>query len=261
MKKRTLFWGIILFLIFILVLFRIGVSWRTKADTKEEKKILSLVKSSAVYGDLTEQTNLYEQADKNSKVLEELKKGAQVEILEDRSTKWYLVLDNITGTQGWIAGNTLEIPEDSPTENSEITEKQKETYIKILELNSETDYLVWVDINRQMVNIFEKKEDVWEFLQSFICATGKNVSPTVRGTFQISERGEWFFSERLGSGAKYWVRFHDTYLFHSVAMDENKEIIDGVLGERRSGGCVRMSVADAKWFFDMIPEKTTVFIN
>lgn len=260
MKKRTLFWSIILFIIFMLVLFRIGVSWKTQANTKEEKRILSLVQSSAVYGDITEEISLYEQPDENSNGLEVLKKGAQVEILEDRSTQWYFVLDNITGVQGWITGKVLEIAKDSPTEKSEMTTEEKEFYIKLLELESKTDYLIWVDINRQTVNIFEKKENNWKFFNSFICATGKNVSPTVRGTFQISERGEWFFSERLGSGAKYWVRFHDTYLFHSVAMDENKEIIDGVLGERRSGGCVRMSVADAKWFFDTIPEKTTVFI-
>jgi len=59
----------------------------------------------------------------------------------------------------------------------------------------------------------------------------------------------------------YYVRFNGSYLFHSIAMDKDKNVIDGVLGQRRSSGCIRMSLDDSKWFFENIPEKSRVFIN
>ena len=58
----------------------------------------------------------------------------------------------------------------------------------------------------------------------------------------------------------YWSRFNGSYLFHSVAMDKDKNITDNILGKRRSSGCVRMSVDDAKWFFENIEAGTKVWI-
>lgn len=262
MKKRIIIWGIFLSVMFTISFLFTGFPWKTHASTKtEEKRILSLVKPSAVYADVAVSTKLYAQPDTGSTVVESLEAGSQVELLQDRTAKWYLVFDNITSSKGWLKGNTIEIPPEEPVEKSKMSPEDMTAYITLMNLKSNTEYIVWVDINRQLVNVFQNKEQQWQYVKSIICATGKNMSPTTRGTFQISEKGEWFYSERLGSGAKYWVRFNETYLFHSVAMDKNQTVIDGVLGEKRSGGCVRMSIEDAKWFYDTIPEKTTVFVN
>ena len=105
-------------------------------------------------------------------------------------------------------------------------------------------------------------EQNWSLLRSFDCSTGKNISPTTRGTFTVTDRGSWFYSERLASGAAHWLRFNEQYLFHSIPMDRHKSIIDGedIVGEKRSSGCIRLMPEDAKWLYDNIPYGTTAII-
>lgn len=97
-------------------------------------------------------------------------------------------------------------------------------------------------------------------------STGMKGHETPLGTFEIQNRGEWFYNDTYKQGAKYWVSFKNwgEYLFHSVAMDKDKNIIpeeEAKLGTPASHGCVRMPVEDAKWIYDNIPEKTKVVIH
>jgi len=126
-------------------------------------------------------------------------------------------------------------------------------------INSE--YKIDVSLPEQKVRIYKKEILVKEFMVS----TGINQS-TPTGDFEIQNRGEWFFSERYQQGAKWWVSFKDwgTYLFHSVPMDSNKQIIQeeaDKLGSPASHGCIRLTIDDAKWIYDNIPQGTPVHIE
>ncbi|MCC9763335.1 L,D-transpeptidase, partial [Streptococcus agalactiae] len=100
-----------------------------------------------------------------------------------------------------------------------------------------------------------------------IVSTGAKESPTPKGTFVIEpERGDFFYNASSKEGAYYWVSFkeHGIYLFHSVPTDQQgNEIPEEAkqLGKAASHGCVRMSRADAKWFYENIPQGTTVTIK
>ena len=65
-------------------------------------------------------------------------------------------------------------------------------------------------------------------------------------------------------GADYWVQFYGPYLFHSVPTGQNfgdyLEDEAMKLGQPASHGCVRLTVADAKWFYDQVPDGTPVTI-
>jgi hypothetical protein len=103
-----------------------------------------------------------------------------------------------------------------------------------------------------------------------VCSTGipGTDDETPLGEFVINEsgakRGEWFFSERYGEGAKYWVGFiGGTYLFHSVPMDRGGRIIQeeaAKLGRPASHGCVRLSLEDAKWFYETVSDGSSLRI-
>ncbi len=190
-----------------------------------------------------------------------LKANTKVEILQDKGFKYYLVKEDESSLGKWINGKYLIIPEDEKTDTSKMSDDELESYANIMGFKSKTPYFIWVDINRQLTHVFISEKNNWKLKKTFICSTGKNISPTTRGEFEISDRGEWFYSERLKSGAKYYIRFNNSYLFHSVAMDRNQNITDPVLGIRHSSGCVRLSVNDIKYLYDTIPEKTKVFIN
>lgn len=98
--------------------------------------------------------------------------------------------------------------------------------------------------------------------------TGKKKSATPTGTFHVQEeRGDHFFNSQVKVGANYYVSWHDhgQYLFHSVPTDANGHYIKkkaAKLGKSTgSHGCVRLSVADAKWMEHNLPTGTKVVIQ
>lgn len=222
--------------------------------------VISMVKSSAVFAEVIMDSPLYSEKEEKGRMIGEIHSGAMVEILQDYSTNWYFVKQNLTADVGWVKAECLKIPPDTKANKELMTEPQLEEYVNKMEFASDTRHLIFTDIDRQQTHVFKGSKGRWKLEKSFLCATGKNESPTTRGTFRTSDRGIWFYTERLGSGAKYWVRFNGAYLFHSVAMDKDKNIIDCVLGEKRSSGCVRLTVDDAKWIYENIPADTTVVI-
>ncbi len=219
------------------------------------KNIPEEIKSSAVYAYVPKGAVLYDRID--GKSIDLILSESKVEILQDKSEKWYFV--RYKNKTGWVKGVTLLIPKDRSTNTAKLSDEFIEDYAN-RSFKSETRHFIWVDIDRQYIYVLNKDENKWAIEKRIICATGKNVTPTIRGDFKIGDKGEWFYSERLGSGAKYWVRISGSYLFHSVAMDKEKKIIDGIVGQRRSSGCVRMKVEDAKWFYENIEKGSNVWI-
>ena len=236
MKKKYLVLGVGLIIIVTAVIV-------IKKDT-DANTIPNVIKPSPVYADVPNGTVLYDNI--NGNAINVILSGSKVEILKDKNTQWYWVRHK--SHLGWVKGESLKIPADRQTNTAQLSENVVLGYAnKTFESN--TKHFVWVDIDRQRVYVLVGKKGNWKIEKIIICATGVNKSPTTRGTFEISDKGTWFYSDRLKSGAMYWSRFNESYLFHSVAMDKNRNVTDSVLGEKRSSGCVRMSVNDAKCFF------------
>jgi len=189
-----------------------------------------------------------------------LPSGTTAEIIEDRSCLWYLV-DGGEHGRGWVSGDGLIIPIDTPANPQKLDAAALEGFVNAQGLSSQTDFLLFTDLVRQQTHVFTGEAGKWVLLKTFACSTGRNASPTKRGQFVIEMRGDWFYSQRLGSGARYWMRFDGPYLYHSLAMNADQEIIDHTLGERVSSGCVRLALADAQWLYENVPDKTTVFIS
>ncbi|MDO4299767.1 MAG: L,D-transpeptidase family protein [Clostridia bacterium] len=233
----------------------ISVLFVVKKEIVDANTIPSVIRPSAVFAAVPQGAVLYDNVDGNAVNL--ILSGEKVEILKDRNEKWYYV--RYKNRLGWVKNTALSIPPDMSTNTSKLSDKVILDYANS-SLESKTSHFVWVDIDRQRVYILKGENGKRSIEKRIVCATGHNTSPTVRGLFEISDRGKWFYSERLGSGAMYWVRFNGSYLFHSVAMDKDKKITDDVLGRKRSSGCVRMSVEDAEWFFNNIETGTGVWI-
>jgi len=244
-----------------IIIFIAALLYGSQAVVAQEAYLEPLMPGYAVFATVTEQANVYKEHRKTSKIVGQLEAGDTVEILKDYSTKWYLVGSEEHGIKGWVESKVLVIPSDEPAAVVQLTALQLEEYVNREGFASTTAFLIYTDLWRQRTHIFTGSKDDWRLLHTFVCSTGKNESPTTRGEFTIGERGAWFYSKRLGSGGKFWVRFNDTYLFHSVAMNSDKQVIDPTLGERSSSGCVRLSVEDAEWVYKNIPIGTTVIIN
>lgn len=120
---------------------------------------------------------------------------------------------------------------------------------------------VQVNLAKQRVHIIANGKTVY----TMIVSSGIDDS-TPRGDYKIGMRGAHFFNDQEGVGADYWVGFIDgLYLFHSVPTGYKFGSYipsEGAkLGRPASHGCVRLSVADAKWFYANIPDGTSVHIG
>ncbi len=123
---------------------------------------------------------------------------------------------------------------------------------------------LWVEVSLE-----ESKHSVTvrkgeEVIRTMPCSGGTKDEPTVLGVFYLENRGEWFYSERFKEGAQYWVRFYKQYLFHSVPMDRDFNVIKeeaDKMGSAASHGCIRLLFEDSKWFYENIPDDTLVIIH
>ena len=220
---------------------------------------LPLITESPVYATIKADTTLY-----SHKTLKEpkvnLTKGDVVEVLEDYSTMVYKVDAN--GMQGWVEGKNINIHPEPPIDKTELTKGQLEAFVNDKAYDSDTDMLMLVEINRQKTHVFQGGVGSWQLIKSLDCSTGKHSSPTVRGQFKLTQRGDWLYSKRFESGAKWWIRFHKDYLFHSTPMTQDKEVIkaEDVVGQRLSNGCVRLLLDDIYWLYVNVPDKTSVVV-
>lgn len=120
---------------------------------------------------------------------------------------------------------------------------------------------IQVNLAEQRVHIIANGETVYTMIMS----SGLNDS-TPRGDYRIGMRGAHFFNAQEGVGADYWVGFiGGVYLFHTVPTGYNFASYipsEGAkLGTPASHGCVRLSVSDARWFYQNIPSGAAVHIG
>ena len=125
---------------------------------------------------------------------------------------------------------------------------------------------VKVSLERQRVYIMDGGKSVY----TMIASTGLDTPPddrTPEGTFYVQrERGLSFYSSKAGEGARYWIPGCITASTSSIRCPSTKRgdiILDEArkLGNKASHGCIRLSLADAKWVYDNIPYSTKVVIG
>lgn len=98
--------------------------------------------------------------------------------------------------------------------------------------------------------------------RAFVCSTG---TATPLGTYNTKQKLRWHVLDGPSYG-QYCTRITGSILFHSVWYYRNGDYASqsyreyNKLGTTASHGCVRLTVADAKWIYDNCPLGTTVNI-
>lgn len=98
--------------------------------------------------------------------------------------------------------------------------------------------------------------------KAFVCSTG-NATPI--GTFNTSQKLRWHVLDGPSYG-QYCTRIVNGVLFHSVWYYANGNYASqsyvqyNKLGTTASHGCVRLTVADAKWIYENCPLGTSVTV-
>jgi len=169
-----------------------------------------------------------------------------------------------------------------------------ENFVNIRGYQSPTRYLLWINTYTQHLYVFEGSQYNWKYVKSTPCCTGKIEKPTQLGVSQVftgTKRPVVFFTTVSGKAIQggFWgMRVGGGGYIHSwlynitniVDFDWSEERIRRVTvpesslpttlaqgksmqwnGENfsypSSSGCIRVTIAFAKWLYDNIPESTT----
>ncbi len=134
------------------------------------------------------------------------------------------------------------------------------------------DYFIEVDVNNQVVKIWTYNTETQGYTdldRAFLCSTGTKSNPTPLGTFTLSGKRSAHakFPNWGGGEARWWVDLDGTNAFHSLlyaaSSDDSTLKVSSFnnLGKRASHGCIRLTVADAKWLYDHVEEGIQVWVH
>ena len=132
-------------------------------------------------------------------------------------------------------------------------------------------YYIIVDRTYNVCNVLTVGSDgtYCQLIRSMLCSTGRAGHGTPGGTFTIYEHtagGGWCYMAD-GTWAVWGMRFRTGgYMFHSVCFAKKYDPYPipeevAALGSKASLGCVRLSVDDAMWLYNTVPDGTLVTIG
>lgn len=118
-------------------------------------------------------------------------------------------------------------------------------------------FYIKVSIDDQRVYVYRLVDGAYDYLvRTMVCSTGAAGTPTPKGIFTSTGRrgGQWHHFVDFDCWAQYAFVIKGNILFHSVLYSGNSESTlrktsVSNLGRKASHGCVRLSVADAKWIW------------
>ncbi|SHE51539.1 L,D-transpeptidase [Caloramator proteoclasticus] len=252
-KKKILKNMIVLFLFFVSLISFSGCNKETSNESNQNEQHIVVAKAENKKEEIKVDAVSDQQPSDNNKENKEQDKNKTNTLATKESNK--------NATKESV--KTSEVKNSTQKQTVALTPLEQELLkdIKEKNLTSKTAYMVIVDTQKQYTYIMKKSNGSWGLYKSLICSTGAPETPTPKGIYTIQDRAPWFFSKRYQQGGMYWVRFKGDYLFHSLPMDENKNIVDYTLGKPASHGCVRLKVEDAKWFYNSITFGTKLYIK
>ncbi len=160
-------------------------------------------------------------------------------------------------TSGYDGDFTLKWAQEHDYEDFE-----KEIWINTKGYTSKTEYLIWVNLSMQRVNIFKSSEGTWALCYSCIVGTGAPGRGTPVGVYKTTYKS-WAGWNTSTYTVKPVVGFKDNsgYAFHSrLYFPGGAKLSDASIGFPVSHGCVRMYDEDVLYIYNNIPIGTTVVV-
>ena len=160
-------------------------------------------------------------------------------------------------TQGYAGNYTLKWAQEHDYESSE-----KEVWVNAKDYTSATDYLIWVNLSMQRVNIFKGGEGNWILIYSCIVGTGAPGRGTPVGVWKTTYKA-WAGWTTSTYTVKPVIGFKEKtgYAFHSrLYYPGTDKLSDYSIGFPVSHGCVRMYDEDVLYIYNNIPLGTTVVV-
>ena len=131
-------------------------------------------------------------------------------------------------------------------------------------------YAITVDVTNQVTTVYGRDEEgnYTTVVRQMLCSTGTKAFPSDVGDWVLNGRvARWSYFPQWGGHAQFWTRINSSIAFHSVIYSDPQDTLSlktssyKNLGTRASHGCIRLTVADAKWIYDNCGAGTVVTIT
>lgn len=160
--------------------------------------------------------------------------------------------DNLNKSE--LTNNNIKEPEKVNEENNNLNNKVnlKDNNENIKE-DTKSNYYIKVNYKANVVTVYKKNNTgEYEAIKAMICSCG--TATPISGVYKTVNKYTW---RPLIGGVygQYATRIVGSILFHSVPYkSKSKDSLEyweyDKLGQTASAGCVRLTVADAKWIYN-----------
>lgn len=139
---------------------------------------------------------------------------------------------------------------------------EKEQFVNGAGYESKNEFLLWISLAAQKVNVFTGAQGQWKLVSAYPCAAGTEDTPTPTGVTTVSGKQDaWNFQFYTCKNIVRFYALNSGYAFHSRPLIPNTDTpYDETMGEPASHGCVRMLNEDIAWIHANIPVGTAVVI-
>ncbi len=139
---------------------------------------------------------------------------------------------------------------------------EKETWINAKNYASDTQYLIWVNVSMQRVNIFKGSKENWELVRSAIVGTGASGSSTPVGVYTTTyKQSAGWTTSTYTCRPVVGFKKNTGYAFHSrLYYPGSNKLTDARIGFPVSHGCIRMYDEDVNFIYSNVPNGSTVVV-
>lgn len=216
------------------------------------------VETLVVWDTVTEDTWLYESGNLSGRI-RELPVGTKLDHYYYSDGDAAASVYTEDGQFGYVDIDCISIPEESDILTEPYPNEVMEDYVNRKGYDSSTGYLIWVSLKTQTVNVFQGRQGNWSLIRSMPCASGKNSTPTARGSFSTDYTlWEWDFGTYK---VRYVTVFYGGYAFHSRVYSRDYSVmLDDAISYPASDGCLRMLDEDCRYIMEKLPLGTRVVV-
>jgi len=218
-------------------------------------------------GRIRKDGDLFDGYSVDKKTLGTILKDTKVEILTHYDSAWYYVKALDSESASWVSEDILSFPYTPRTKSDLLTNEEVEVYINSNDIKSSSERLLYIDLMRQSIYVFENYSGKWNHVKTIKFMSGTSRNSILKGDFKIVNKDEFVLSKSEKVIYRYLSKINNGFDIRSIPEStiplEKKVVTDDEKEEvtRSLKGNIWLSESDAKWIYENIDLNTTIIIN